>query len=367
MELLSSNTTTKALLNAAQIMRSDWIAQDVKWKDIESEPGYYNWSKLDNLLLTLRPYGIRLLVSISGTPDWARPAGSDLSLDGPPADYATFTRFLNTMGTRYAGVIAAYEIWPEANLRPHWGNAEGVSPEAYVEFVRQAAVTLHTADPVSVVISGGPAPTGTNDGSNVMDDLTFFQRMYAAGLKYAVDGLGVRVDGYNNPPTDTPTSSSVSTTTYKGHTSFYFRHYEDVYTIAVANGAADQKLWITSAGWASAKQPKPGQEYAADVTEQQQADYWVTALAQLQSQPYVAAIFVNNFNLSTLPATQQQFEAYSLIQADWSARPVFITLAQFRQGDAFSQPTIPNTGTEPSHVLPNWRPRLRYTFRPPAP
>jgi polysaccharide biosynthesis protein PslG len=362
MDLLTAGNT-KALLNAAQVMRADWVAQNVKWKDIESEPGQYNWAKLDTLLLTMRPYGIRLLITISGTPDWARPEGSDLNFDGPPTHTGTFTHFLSVMVTRYEGVVAAYEIWPEANIRSRWWTAEGVSPEAYVNFVQQAAQAIHTADPMSLVISGGLAPTGANDGFNVIDDLTFYQRMYAAGLKNDVDGLGVRVDGYNNPPADTTNSSTVTTTTYKGDTSFYFRHYEDVRAIMVANGADDQSIWLTSAGWASASQPAQGQEYAADVSEQQQADYLVEALMQIQSQPYIAAIMVNNFNLSTVASTPAELVPYSLIRTDWSARPAFVSLAKFRQGDIFSAPVAAGSLTPEPHLIDNWRPRIRYAFQ----
>jgi hypothetical protein len=362
MDLFGTNANTKALLNAAQVMKSDWVAQDVKWKDIEPEAGRYNWSKLDGLLLALRPYGIRLMVSVSGTPDWARPAGSNLAYDGPPADYQNFARFLTAMASRYTGLIRAYEIWPEANLRSRWWTAEGVSPEAYVELLRQSETVLHTIDPMALVISGGLAPTGSNDGLNVVDDLTFYQRMYAAGLSQYTDGLGVRVDGYNNPPGDNVQSTSVSTTAYKGDSSFYFRHYEDVRAIMEANGAADQEIWLTSAGWASTNEVWPGLEYAADITEEQQAQYLTEALAQLQAQPYIAAVFIQNFNLSTSPNAPRELAPYSLIRSDWSARPAFIALAQIRQGDAFAEPAAAVTMAPVTHVLPNWHPRLRYTF-----
>lgn len=369
MELLGANNNTQALLNAAQVMKSDWVAQNVKWKDIETEPGRYNWAQLDSLLLTLRPYGIRLLVSVAGTPDWARPAGSNLAFDGPPADYQTFARFLTALASRYTGLIGAYEIWPEANLRSRWWTAAGVSPEAYVELLRQSEIVLHTIDPMALVLSGGLAPTGATDNINVINDLTFYQRMYAAGLNQYADGLGVRVDGYNNPPADTALSSSVTipagsgqATTYKGDSSFYFRHYEEVRAIMVANGASDQSIWLTSAGWASTRAVVPGLEYAAEVSEDQQAKYLTEALVQLQAQPYIAAVFIRDFNFSTLPSAPDELVAYSLIRPDWSARPAFIALAQIRQGDAFAEPITAVIVTPAKHVLPNWRPRLRYTF-----
>jgi polysaccharide biosynthesis protein PslG len=362
MELLATDNS-QALLNAAQIMRADWVAQDVKWKDVETEPGQYHWERLDGLVLAARPYGIRLMMSVSGTPDWARAAADDLNFDGPPASYAQFALFMAALSQRYAGTVAAYEIWPEANIRSRWWTLEGVSPEKYTDFLRQASIAVHTGDPMAIVISGGLAPTGASDNFNVIDDLTFYERMYAAGAQNYFDALGVRVDGYNNPPSDTPQTSSVSSTTYKGHTSFYFRHYEDVRVLMVKYGDTSHNLWITSAGWASSPGVIAGMEYAADTTEQQQSDYLIEAILQAQSQPYIGAIIVNNFNLATIGTSSPNLAYYSLLRTDWSARPAFLTIAQLRQGDAFAFSTSPSTQETRTHILPNWRPRVRYHFQ----
>ena len=275
---------------------------------------------------------------------------------------------MSVLSRRYAGVIGAYEIWPEANIAAHWSTAEGISPERYTELLRQASLAIHSADPFAIVISGGLAPTGANDEIHVIDDLSFYQRMYTAGAANYFDALGVRVDGYNNPPGDTPEFSTVATQNYKGHTSFYFRHYEAVRAIMLANNNAEKNIWLTSVGWATMSYRSPEIDYAADVTEQQQASYLAEALAQAQAQPYISLIFINNFNFSTLANAPAQQAAYSLIRADWSARPAFTTLAQLRQGNAFAQQMPnPNATAAPLRILPNWQPRLRYLFQPRQP
>lgn len=359
---LTVGNNNPALLNAAQITRADWIAQSVQWKDIEAEPGDYNWAKLDAALLAARPYGFRIMLTVSGAPDWARPAGSSLNFDGPPADYSQFANFMSALTERYAGVVGAYEIWPEANLQSRWSTAEGVSPERYTELLKQASVAIRAADPMVIIVAGSLAPTGSSDGVTVIDDLTFYQRMYDAGAAHYFDVLGARVDGYNNPPGDTVEFSSVTTTTYKGHSSFYFRHYEAVREVMAANGDSASTLWLTSAGWASSSDQLPGMEYAADVSEEQQANCLAEAMAQAHSQEYIGAIFINNFNLATAKDAPPELAPYGLIRADWSARPAFIALAQLRQGDTLSA-LVPVTGpTHRKHILPNWRPRLRYDF-----
>ncbi|MBI5829580.1 MAG: beta-galactosidase [Chloroflexi bacterium] len=346
------------LLNAAQVMHTDWVSQTVTWKQLEPAQGEYHWGELDATIMAVQPTGMRVLLGVAGAPDWARPAGSDTTLDGPPADYAAFAEFMGALAARYAGRVGAYEVWPEANLRMNWAAPDGLSPEGYVELLRQASLAIRAADPAALIISGGLAPTGANDGVNAIDDVVYYQRMYSAGVAQYIDALGVRVDGYNNPALDSPESASVATTTYKGHSSFYFRHYEQVRKVMVANGDAGHSLWITSAGWASTPTVVPGMEYAADVTEEQPAVYLVGALAQAQAQTYVGAVFLYNFNFSTGPGATATAAAYSFIRPDWSARPAFLMLAKLRQNALVIDGPTEVAPLTDVHVLPNWSPRL---------
>ncbi len=127
----------------------------------------------------------------------------------------------------------------------------------------------------------------------------------------------------------------------------------------VAANDADTPLWITSAGWASTPTPLPGMEYAADVSEDQQAEYLAVALAQVQAQPYVGVLLINNFNCATTPERNPVPALYSLIRSDWSARPAFVILAQLRQ-DTLNAPPVTKPGDNMTvHTLPNWSLRHR--------
>ncbi|MBI5713802.1 MAG: hypothetical protein HZC38_10340 [Chloroflexi bacterium] len=356
LNLMIDNDATP-LLNAAQIMRVDWLAQDVKWKDIEPQAGQYKWEKMDAMITAVRPHGFQLLLSVYGTPDWARIARSDPTRDAPPANPATFARFMSAMLTRYNGLVGAVEIYPESNLGARWSSPDGISPERYVELLKPAYTAIHAADPLVIVIGGSLAPTASNDGKIAIDDLVYYKRMYKAGAANYFDALGVRVDGHNNPPKDFTNSKSVESTTYKNKSPFYYRHYEDVYAMMVENGDKDKKLWITSAGWASSTEKVVGKEFALDVTEQKQAEYLVGAIELAQSQPYVAALIINNFNYSTSFESDPS-SLYSLIRPDWSARPALLKLAQARQEAA----SFTSNNSVPQYILPNWRPRQRPTF-----
>jgi hypothetical protein len=354
---LMINADVTPLLNAAQIMRVDWLAQDVKWKDIEPQAGQYKWEKMDAMILAVRPHDFRLLLSVYGTPDWARVPRSDPTRDAPPANPATFARFMSAMLTRYNGLIGAVEIYPESNLGARWSSPDGISPERYVELLKPAYAAIHAADPMVIVVGGSLAPTATNDGKTAIDDLVYYKRMYKAGAANYFDALGARVDGHNNPPKDFVGSKTVDSTTYKNNSAFYFRHYEDIRAIMVENGDKDKKMWITSAGWASSTEKVAGREFALDVSEQKQAEYLVGALELVQAQPYISALVINNFNYSTA-SESNPFSLYSLIRSDWSARPALLKLAQARQEAASFTPN----NSVSQNILPNWRPRQRPTF-----
>ena len=356
--LLIHNDVTP-LLNAAQIMRIDWLAQDVKWKDIEPQAGQYKWEKLDAAMLAVRPHGFRILLSVYGTPDWARIARSDPTRDAPPTNPATFARFMSVMLTRYNGLVGAVEIYPESNLGARWSSPDGISPERYVELLKPAYTAIHAADPLVIVIGGSLAPTASNDGKIAIDDLVYYKRMYKAGAANYFDALGARVDGHNNPPKDFVGEKTVNSTTFKNNSAFYFRRYEDIRAIMAENGDKNKKLWITSAGWASSTEKVAGKEFALDVTEQKQAEYLVGAIELAQTQPYIAALVINNFNYSTSFESDPS-SLYSLIRADWSARPALLKLAQARQEMAAESFTPNNSVSQ--HILPNWRPRQRPTF-----
>ncbi|MBI3762923.1 MAG: hypothetical protein HY260_13825 [Chloroflexi bacterium] len=323
------------ILNGVTAMRFEWIAQTIYWRDVEPSQGQYAWDKLDAVVAPLSSgnYSLRLLAVVRGTPDWARPAGADLTRDGPPTDNAALGEFLHALAGRYTGQVAAYEIYPEANDARHWASPQGISPQAYAALLQTASTSIRSADPLAIVVSGGLEPTDVDDGLNAMDPSRFLGAMYAAGAGQWLDAVGVHLDGRNNPPSDTPQMTTTPKPGFKGLWAYYFRNYEALHAVMAANGDYRHPMWLTGVGWASAAPPPDGMPYAADNTEDEQAGYLVGAAYQVRTQPYVQVMIVENFNLSVLEGAGPREAAYSLIRPDWSARPAFLALAKMRQAD----------------------------------
>ncbi len=250
------------VINGTRGMGFDWVKFQVPWKDFEGSKGAYGWGGMDQIVNTLAGGGMKILASIVKAPNWARPANTDLSVEGPPANLQDFADFVAAYAARYKGKVQAIEVWNEQNLWYEWGH-EPLDPGRYVDMLCRSYRAIKAADPGMVVVAGALTPTGVNDGSIAIDDVAYLQRMYAAGAKNCLDAVGAHPSGYNNPPDAKMGYSDPSAPSFKNHPSFFFRDTMERYReTMVANGDTGKRIWPTEFGWAAEPNPVPGYEYA---------------------------------------------------------------------------------------------------------
>ncbi len=318
---------TNAVLDAVQGLSFGWIKQQVEWKIIEPEKGNIRWDMLDPVVDAAAARGLKVLLSVVKAPVWARPADTDISVDGPPAHPGDYGDFVGALAARYQGRVAAYEIWNEQNLWYEWGGKGRLSAGQYVELLRVAQERIRAADPSALIVSGGLTPTGVNDGYVAFDDVHYLGQMYAAGAAAYFDVLGAHPSGYNNPPDDTPSYNSTDTTEFKGHWSFYYRRFEQLRDVMALNGDGHKQMWFTEFGWSSQSNPPEGYEYAADNSEDQQARYLLRAFEMARQQGYVGVMFVWNLNFASVAGPADEKAGFSLVRADGYPRPAYLALA----------------------------------------
>lgn len=187
----------RRLLRIARQSGLGWVRQRFPWADIEPERGHYNWTPWDHLVAVVQEEGLSLIAVVDTSPAWAR--SNDL-ITSPPDDYADYAHFLGQLATRYRGRVAAYQIWDEPNIRPHWG-PRYASPREYTALLKAAATALRTADPQAVILAGGLAPTTENTEWN-QSDIAFLQGMYKAGAQGFFDALAAKPYGFWSGPED---------------------------------------------------------------------------------------------------------------------------------------------------------------------
>jgi hypothetical protein len=232
-------------------------------------------------------------------------------VEGPPADYNTFARFLGEVSQRYKGQVKAIEVWNEQNLWYEEGGAP-MLPEQYMVMLSAAYQAIKAADPSMIVISGAPTPVGNVSGVAI-DDIEYLQAMYSAGLKNVSDAIGAHPSGYNCPAgADWQTVQDPTAASFRGpfenrHHSWCFRGSMEGYcNVMIANGDGAKTIWPTEFGWASSLNPPPLYEYARDNTLEEQAQWTVEAYQRAKQWGWVGTMFLWNLDYGVTAADKEQ-------------------------------------------------------------
>jgi polysaccharide biosynthesis protein PslG len=316
----------------------DWYKQQIRWIETEPAKGEYNWSVLDLVVPVADEMDVKVMLSIVGAPDWAREPGVDLEAEGPPADYQDFADFLTALLRRYPGQIHAIEVWNEPNIDREWMSAGGVSAANFVELLRVAYETIKNIDPGIIVVSGAPSPTGGYvDPQGVMravNDFDYMDQLIAAGLLNYSDCVGAHHNGYNiGPSIHWDNVAPDPNALFRGpfdnpHHSWSFRSTLETYANKIAVAGGDQPLCITEFGWATVEDMDgyPTHfEFAVDNTLEEQAEWTIEALNNMEDWGFVWLAFIWNLNYGPQAgwATDNDNTPYSFIGPDWAHRPVY--------------------------------------------
>ncbi len=291
------------ILRLAGEARFDTIVQVLPWREIEPTQNQFHWQTVDELVAAAEYYGLRLVARLDQPPDWAViPAKPGT----PPVNLDDYEDFVHWTATRYRGRIAAYIIWNEPNLSLEWAGYPP-DPAAYSRLLRRAYTTIKQADPQALVVAAGLAPT--NDRSaQALDERLFLERLLQAGASPYFDVLAAHPYSFGQPP-DAPARDD-------RHPAF--ARLEDLHRILASHGDRARPVWITEMGWTVSP---PDDQPDIGVTPQQQAQYLVDALEMVRRRwPWVELVTV--WNLS-IPAADDPFAGYSLLDADGQPRPAY--------------------------------------------
>jgi polysaccharide biosynthesis protein PslG len=172
----------------------------VKWAQIETAKGVYNWGELDNWISKAQAQHMDVLYTIGDTPKWAGsipkgspcgPVGSyscsaptDVTTSGTGAD-AYFSDFITALVTRYKGQISFYELWNEPDCTCFWsGNNAQI-----VRMAKDAASIIRSIDKNAKILS--PSAHGPTMA-------TWFDGFIAAGGAPTFDIVNAHLRGKGN-------------------------------------------------------------------------------------------------------------------------------------------------------------------------
>jgi spore germination protein YaaH len=284
--------------NAGQVagMGFRWVKLQMPWKYVEPSQGNYQWDTWDEIINSYAGAGIKVMLSIPKSPDWARPPNTDRSVEGPPADPNTYAMFVGQVSNRYKGKVQAIEVWNEQNLDYEWGR-EPLDPARYMELLKASYTAIKSVNPDMIVVSGAPTPTGAPPPA-AMNDQEYLRAMYAHGLKQYSDAIGSHPSGFANAPDALFTGSDFDPSRgYDDHPSFFFRNtMEDYHRIMVENGDGGKTIWPTEFGWPVMRHDDGRFPFAAENSPERQAQWSVQAYELGKQWGFVGTMFLWNLD-----------------------------------------------------------------------
>ena len=291
----------------------------VYWADVQ--PGSareWRWHEYDAVVASAAARGLRLILTPTGSPNWARSASrrtdpSDTFHPFPhPDDLQAWSVFVRALARRYARHAYAFEIWNEPNLR-FWEPRQlwlvrGPSPSGWKELYCRAAKEIEAAAPLALIGSGGLAPVAAHGWNWPAGK--FLKRAFAVGLaRCGLDFVAYHAylaDYYcngRNPPLDGTLAP--------------LRELARVRGVMIAKGFAGRQVWNTESGFPSR---------TCGYTDERQADLIGRLHTYLSSLPYVS------YSLAFNPRDDPSGTRYGYLgvfRLDWSPKPSVETFGLF--------------------------------------
>jgi hypothetical protein len=327
-----------------------WVRGFVPWNVFEPNQGHLNEQQIGDLEtgLAALPKGTKAIIDVVDAPEWASGSPNPVSPPRNPADYA---RFIGAMARRFAGRVAAWEIWNEEDASLWW--AGGPDPAAYAALLKAAYPAVKTADPKATVVLGGL--TG--------NDYEYLSELYAHGAKGSFDAVGLHTDTICDIVS--PYEILRNGRTDQRINRWAFLGYRTVHEVMLANGDSSP-IWMTELGWSTSTQECNSGAWAgrkaAGVTPQQQATFLLQAYHCLAQDSYVQVGIW--YGLQDDEPFDSPRGSYGLLDSNLAPKPAYGALADYsHNGDRLTEqcggqqgPAVklmsPKTGVRYANTLP---------------
>src|SRR5215467_11485838 len=304
--LLGETTTMQASqLAAMKAIGITSVRVDADWGMVQAAgAGTFNWARLDRVVRSARAAGMLVDLIIDGCPRWAALAGTSGASSPQPASSTQYARWAANVAARYAPEgVNTFEIWNEPNSALFWQPKP--SPSAYTADLVAAHSAIKAVDPSAFIISGGLAPTVTQNGN--VSAIDFLEAMYADGAKGSFDALGYHAYSFPELP-----DTYGSAWSEMAHTDPSLR------SVMISHGDRGKPIWITEFG-----APSGGPN---GVGETAQAIALAQGVANVKATPWIGALYVYTWEDAGIDPRNEQ-DWFGLLTAGGSAKPAYRSLA----------------------------------------
>ena len=305
-----------------------WVRLYVSWSTFEPGRGHLNQEQVEALERGLAglPQGARVIVDVVHTPAWESGSTDQSAPPRNPADYAAF---IGAMAKRFAGRVAAWEIWNEEDAPIWWTGAP--DPAAYTALLRAAYPAVKAGDPHATVVLGGM--TG--------NDYEFLNQLYEHGAKGSFDAVAVHTDDICNKLSPYEYLRNDPRGSYPGQINRWaFLGYRTVHEVMLAHGD-NSPIWMTELGWSTYSRVCNSGAWAGQtaggVSPQQQASFLSQAYHCLAQDPYVQVGIW--FGLQDTEPFDNPRGQYGLLDSSLTPKPAYGALSDYaHNGDRLTEP-----------------------------
>ena len=240
-----------------------WIRITASWHRIQSQKNKsYDWQDIDDAITLAKKYNLKVLMQISGAPEWATGADKLSAAEknalnarkiwvasfAPLPQYDDeFSNFVSALVKRYAreGVID-YEFWNEPGNPEFWHDTiqnPRPNPERYTQLLKKVYTAAHNAHNDENDMAGGMTMGVTNNLTGYIGPMEFLERMYKAGAKGYFDGLSHHPYGiYTRAFRDNGWANMIGDVVKPG------AGEKTLYQIMSEHGDGNKKIWPSEVG-----------------------------------------------------------------------------------------------------------------------
>ena len=207
----------------------------LQWDVVQPVRGQgYDWSRYDAVVAQASAQGVQLLPILIGSPSWA--ASRPLLAPATGEARRAYFRFVAAAVERYGPggtfwrdrpgrPIVSWQVWNEPNLPNYWSRP---NPRDYARFLIGASQAIRGASAQAKVVSAGLPETRLGPGM-----AAFLRGMYRVrGAREALDAVAIHPFARD----------------HRG----VVRTLDRTRRVLRDAGDAQQRIWITAVGWASA-------------------------------------------------------------------------------------------------------------------
>ncbi|MDP9068351.1 MAG: cellulase family glycosylhydrolase [Actinomycetota bacterium] len=280
-----------------------WVRIDLGWQSLQEQgpTAFSQWyvDSADQVVEMAHQRGLKVLMTLWGTPGWAN---GNAGRAVPPTDPSDYARAATFVARHFAGRVEAFEVWNEPNEGSFWTG----TASRYTNLLKAAYPAFKLGNPNAQVVLGGPS----------YNDTDWLEDVYAAGGAGYFDIMSTHpYQGVADAPPETPDDGTIWT----------LSHVAAVHDLMVLNGDGDKEIWFTEMGWSSHANQGNEANWQRGVTEAQQGDYFVRTIEYVtQRHPYVTNIFW--YNERNRDSSDVQLANYGLLRRDFSDKPAYTAI-----------------------------------------